>query len=221
LYAIILAGGRGKRLRPITDYVPKPLIPLNNIPIIEWQIKYLKKHGIKKIIICTGYKSKIIENYLLMKNNFGIQIEFSIENTPLGTAGAIKKAGSKIKGTNFFVLNGDVITNIDLEKLRKNHNSIASIELKTQFGVLEIKGIMVMEFKEKTRMPNLWINAGIYYLQKDILKKLPAKGDIERTLFPKYAKQRKLNAIKFSNVLWYSIDSFKDMEQCSLELRRN
>ena len=74
--AIILAGGRGKRLRPITDYVPKPLVPLKNIPIIEWQIKYLKKFGIKEVIICTGYKTDMIEHFLKMKNNFGIKIKF-------------------------------------------------------------------------------------------------------------------------------------------------
>ena len=76
--AIILAGGRGKRLRPITDYVPKPLVPLNNIPIIEWQIKYLKKFGVDQIIICTGYKTGMIQHFLSMKDNLGIKIKFSI-----------------------------------------------------------------------------------------------------------------------------------------------
>ncbi|MDE0832255.1 MAG: sugar phosphate nucleotidyltransferase, partial [Nitrosopumilus sp.] len=80
--AIILAGGRGKRLRPITDYVPKPLIPINNIPIIEWQIKYLKKHCISEVIICSGYKAKMIENYLQNKK-LGVKMTFSIESKPL------------------------------------------------------------------------------------------------------------------------------------------
>lgn len=66
--AIILAGGRGRRLRPITDYVPKPLIPIKNVPIIEWQLRYLKKSGIKEVIICTGYKQGMIESYLDSKN---------------------------------------------------------------------------------------------------------------------------------------------------------
>ena len=82
--AIILAGGRGKRLSPITDYVPKSLVPIRNIPIIEWQIKYLKKYGINEIIICTGYKTKLIEHYLSVKN-MEIKIKFSIEKSPLGT----------------------------------------------------------------------------------------------------------------------------------------
>jgi len=91
LKAIILAGGRGKRLRPITDYVPKSLVPIKNIPIIEWQIKYLKKYGVNEIIICTGYETKMIENYLGIKNT-GVKIKFSIEKSPLGTGGAIKKS---------------------------------------------------------------------------------------------------------------------------------
>ena len=129
--AIILAGGRGKRLRPITDYIPKPLIPIKNIPIIEWQIKYLKKFGISEVIICSGYKTEMIENYLKNKK-LGIKITFSIENKPLGTGGAIKKAGKKIKDESFLVINGDTITNIDLKKLIKKDNAIAAIQLRTK-----------------------------------------------------------------------------------------
>jgi NDP-sugar pyrophosphorylase family protein len=216
--AIILAGGRGKRLRPITDYVPKSLVPLNNIPIIEWQIRYLKKYGVKEIIICTGYKAEMIENFLAMKNNLGVKIKFSIEKTPLGTGGAIKQAGLLIKDKSFFVLNGDTMTNINLNELAKKQNSIASIELKTKFGIMETKDDKVIKFKEKKEIPDLWMNAGIYHLQKETLQDLPKKGDIEKTVFPYYAKKGKLTTVKFKNVIWYSIDSFKDMEECSLEL---
>ena len=215
---IILAGGRGKRLRPITDYVPKSLVPLNNIPIIEWQIKYLKKYGVKEIIICTGYKAEMIENFLAMKNNLGVKIKFSIEKTPLGTGGAIKQAGLLIKDKSFFVLNGDTITNINLNQLAKKQNSIASIELKTKFGTIETKDDKVTKFNEKKEISNLWMNAGIYHLQKEILKDLPKKGDIEKTVFPDYAKKGKLTTVKFKNIMWHSIDSFKDVEECSSEL---
>lgn len=217
--AIILAGGRGKRLKPITDYVPKPLIPINNIPIIEWQIKYLKKFGIDEVIICSGYKTSMIENYLRMKD-LGIKIKFSIEKSPLGTGGAIKKASKMIKGKEFFVINGDTITNIDLKKLTKIPNSIAAIELKTKYGILDIKDQKITKFREKKEIADTWMNAGIYYLQKSTVKELPIKGDIEKTLFPKYAKIGKLNTIKFKNSKWYSIDSFKDMEDCALEIEK-
>jgi NDP-sugar pyrophosphorylase family protein len=218
--AIILAGGRGKRLRPITDYVPKPLVPLNNIPIIEWQIRYLKKFGVKEVIICTGYKAEMIKNFLNAKSNFGVKITFSVEKTPLGTGGAIKQAGLSIKDKSFFVLNGDTITNINLNQLAKKQNSIASIELKTKFGIIETKDDKVTKFKEKKEIPNLWMNAGIYHLQKEILKDLPKKGDIEKTVFPDYAQKGKLTTVKFKNVMWHSIDSFKDIEECSLELNK-
>jgi NDP-sugar pyrophosphorylase family protein len=219
LKAIILAGGHGKRLRPITDFVPKSLVPIKNIPIIEWQIKYLKKYGITEVIICTGYKTKMIENYLSMKKT-GVKIKFSIEKSPLGTGGAIKKAGKMINDKSFFVINGDTITNIDLRKLTKKPNSIASIELRTKFGTLETIGNKISKFKEKKEISNLWMNAGIYYLQKEILKDLPNKGDIEKTVFPNYAKKGKLNTIKFKKIKWYSIDSIKDIEECSLEVQK-
>ena len=216
---IILAGGKGKRLRPITDYVPKPLIPIKNIPIIEWQIKYLKKFGISEIIVCSGYKTKMIENYLNNKK-LGIKITFSVEDKPLGTGGAIKKAGKKIKDRSFLVINGDTITNIDLKKLIKKNNAIASIQLKTKFGILQTDGNKIIKFDEKKEIENLWMNAGIYHLNKETLKELPTIGDIEKTLFPDYAKKEKLTTIKFRNSKWYSIDSFKDMEECSLVIKK-
>ena len=217
--AIILAGGRGKRLKPITDFVPKPLIPIRNIPIIEWQIKYLKKFNVTEVIICTGYKTKMIENHFEMKK-MGIKIKYSIEKSPLGTGGAIKKAGKIINEKSFFVINGDTITNIDLNKLKKKQNSIASIELRTQYGILETKDEKILKFKEKKEIADTWMNAGIYHLQKEVLGELPTKGDIEKTLFPDYAKKGKLNTIKFKNAKWYSVDSFKDMEECSLEIEK-
>ena len=217
--AIILAGGRGKRLRPITDYVPKPLIPIKNIPIIEWQIKYLKKFGVSEVIICSGYKTEMIENYLNNKK-LGIKISFSVEDTPLGTGGAIKKAGKKINEKSFIVINGDIITNIDLKKLLKKENSIASIQLKTKFGILQTDDDKIIKFDEKKEIENLWMNAGIYHLKKNTLKDLPDKGDIEKTLFPNYAKKEKLSTLKFRNTKWYSIDSFKDIEECTLEVEK-
>lgn len=218
--AIILAGGRGKRLRPITDYVPKPLVPLNNVPIIEWQIRYLKKFNVDEIIICTGYKTEMIEHFLDTKDNFGIKIKFSVEKTPLGTGGAIKQAGKSIKDKSFFVLNGDTITDIDLRKLKKSPNSIAAIELRTKFGIMETEDDKVTRFREKKEISNVWMNAGIYHLSNKVLKDLPKKGDIEKTVFPDYAKKGILNTVKFTNTKWYSVDSFKDMEECSLEVEK-
>ena len=215
-----MAGGRGKRLRPITDYVPKPLVPLNNIPIIDWQIKYLKKFGIKEVIICTGYKTEMIQHFLSVKDNFGINIKFSVEKVPLGTGGAIKQAAKSIKDKSFFVINGDTITNIDLKKMLTKQNAIAAIQLRTKFGIMETLDDKITKFREKKEIPNVWMNAGIYHLESKIIKDLPSKGDIEKTVFPDYAAKGRLNTVKFKNAKWFSVDSFKDMEECSLEVEK-
>ena len=220
MQAIILAGGRGKRLKPITDYIPKPLVPIKNIPIIEWQIRYLKKFGIKNIIICTGYRTEQIEDFLKSKNNLNVKISFSVEKTPLGTGGAIRNVSKKIKDKTFFVMNGDVITNIDIKKMRKKINSIAAIPLKTKYGTMQLDEDKITGFFEKKELSEVFMNAGIYYLSKNIIQDLPKKGDIEKTLFPKYAKNNKLHNIKFTKSLWYSIDSFKDIEECSEQIQK-
>jgi len=161
----------------------------------------------------------MIENYLNNKK-LGVKITFSIETTPLGTGGAIKKAGKKISEKSFIVINGDVITNMDLKKLLKKENSIASIQLKTKFGILQTNDDKIIKFDEKKEIEDLWMNAGVYHLKKSTLKDLPNIGDIEKTLFPNYAKKEKLFTLKFRNVKWYSIDSFKDMEECALEVEK-
>ena len=217
--AIILAGGRGKRLRPITDKIPKPLIPINNKPLIERTIKYLKKYGITEIIISSGYKSNLIEKFLKKKKNFGCDIVFSIEKTPLGTGGAIKKALRFIDEESFVVLNGDIVTNIDLKKILKKPNTIAANELKTKFGTMDIRNNKILKFNEKKDVTDVWMNPGIYHLSKDIEKLIPQKGSLEGIVFPKMARKKTLETVKFKNVLWFSIDSHKDIEECSKEIK--
>ena len=212
--AIILAGGRGERLRPITDKIPKPLILINNIPLIERTIKYLKKHGINEIIISSGYRSNKIESFLKKKKNFGCQIIFSVEKTPLGTGGAIKKALKHVEEESFLVLNGDIVTNIDLRKILKKPNTIAANQLKTKFGTMDIKNNKILKFNEKKDIMNVWMNSGIYHLSKNIDKIIPKKGSLEGTVFPKMAKNKTLDVVQFKNTLWFSIDSHKDIEEC-------
>jgi len=217
--ALILAGGRGKRLRPITDSIPKPLIKINNIPLIEWSIRYLKKFGINEIIICSGYRSKQIEKYLKQKNNLDCKIEFSVEKSPLGTAGSIKKAMKKITDESFIVINGDIITNVNLKKIKNKSNTIAAIELRTKFGTMNVKNNKIINFNEKTNVTNIWMNPGIYYLCTNINKLLPSKGSLEGLVFPILAKKNQLHTVKFKNVLWHSIDSHKDIELCAKDMK--
>ena len=213
--ALILAGGIGKRLKPITDYVPKSLVPINNIPIIEWQIRYFMKFGVKEFVICAGYKNEQIINYLSAKKNFGAKISYSIEKTSLGTGGAIRHARHFIDDKNFFVINGDIITDLDPTQLKSKPNSIALVPLRIAFGVVNLMKDKITRFKEKPKISNYWMNAGIYHLSKEIMRYLPKKGNIESTTFPILATTGCLRAIKYSNAFWYSIDSHKDLEECT------
>ena len=216
---MILSGGRGKRLRPLTDTIPKSLIPINNTPIIEWSIKYLKKFGITDIILCTGYKTKQIEDYLNKKNNFGCKIEYSVEKEVLGTGGAIKKAIKKISDKSFIVINGDIITNIDLKKIITKPNCVAAIELRTKYGTMKIRNRKIVKFNEKASVENIWMNPGVYHLSVNIAKILPTKGSLEEIVFPKLVKKNSLQTVKFKNVLWHSIDSYKDIDVCSKDIK--
>ena len=119
----------------------------------------------------------------------------------------------------FRSLNGDIITNIDIRKLQKKQNSIAAIPLKTKFGIIEINDGKVSKFSEKKEISNLWMNAGLYHLTKTLVKDLPKKGDIEKTTFPNYAKKGKSSHIKFKSIFWHSIDSHKDIEECTSEIK--
>lgn len=243
--AVILAGGRGKRMRPVTDYVPKPLVPVCNVPILEWQIRHLLKFGIRDVIVCTGYKTGMIRDMISAKS-YGARVEISEEETPLGTGGAIRRAAGYIgRDDSFVVMNGDVITDIDIGALMEVRNSVAAIPLRTNYGVMLLndddndsaagKGgtgaghdpRTIAKFDEKRDVPGLWMNAGLYHLGREVLADLPEVGDIEKTLFPKYAESGRLRTVTFGGpatggsapAMWQSVDSFKDLEACESMLR--
>ncbi len=120
MLAIILAGGRGERLRPLTDKLPKPLLPVKGKPLVEWLIGLLKKHGIDEIVICGHYMFDKIKEQIGDGEKFGIKIIYFYEDTPLGTGGAMKNAESMISDT-IVVIYGDIFTNINIKKLLEFH----------------------------------------------------------------------------------------------------
>ena len=233
MQAVILAGGRGRRLRPITDYVPKPLVPVANVPILEWQLRYLESHGVSSAVLCTGYRAGQIRDYLSTRGGRGrIRAAVSEEAEPLGTGGAVRSAIGSVRGRSFIVLNGDVITDIDIGRLRRGAPlgrgadaaaavAIAAIPLRTQFGIMQVgdggaadAARPVTGFLEKAPLRDKLMNAGVYHVARDAASDLPARGDIERTLFPEYAASGRLSCVVFAGARWYSIDSFKDIEEC-------
>ena len=224
--AVILAGGFGKRLKPLTDNRPKPMIEILDKPILEWQIKHLAKNNIKEIIICVGYLKEQIIDYIASGNKFDVHVAYTVEDEPLGTGGALKNTYSLLKDekNGFFMINGDILTNINFLDLanENNHSKLALVPLKSPYGIVEFdENLNVTGFEEKPNIDGKWINAGIYFFNQEVFDYLPEKGNIETTALPAMAKEQKLKAKNFENSFWKSIDSHKDIEESSKELSKN
>ena len=119
MQALILAGGKGTRLMPYTANLPKPLMPIDNMPILEVIVKQLKFFGVKSIIMAVGHLHHMIESYFKDGADFGVSIKYSVETEPLGTAGPISLVMDDLEN-DFLVLNGDLLTSIDFKKIYKN-----------------------------------------------------------------------------------------------------
>jgi mannose-1-phosphate guanylyltransferase len=221
---VILAGGLGKRLRPLTDERPKPMIEVHNKPIIEWQIRWFKAHNINEIIICVGYMKEILIDFIGSGNRFGVSVGYAVEEEPLGTGGALKNAGSLInnsKEEGFFMANGDILTDLDPNILRRTgHSSLALVPLRSPYGVIELDSkSFVTGFVEKPLINDKWINAGVYFFTNRVFEFLPDHGNIETTALPTMANDRKLVGITYPNAFWRSVDSHKDMDEATREIQ--
>jgi len=194
--ALILAGGEGTRLRPFTYEMPKPLIPVAGKPMLEHTINHLKNYGIGNIVLSLGYKADKIIQHFGDGSNFGVKIDYVIENEPMGTAGPIRLAKNKLD-KSFLVLNGDVVTNVNFTDLILSHaknRTIATLLLNevedhTRMGVAQIDGNKIVRFVEKPKIeeaPSKLINGGRYVFSKKILEFI-GEGNVslERDVFPK------------------------------------
>ncbi len=213
----------GKRLRPLTDDRPKAMIEIQNVPIIERQIRWLSKLGIKEIIVCVGHLKERIISHLSDGQDYDVMVKYVTEKEPLGTGGALRNAEKSIIANShhegFFVINGDILTDINpLTLTDLGTNSIALVNLRSTFGIVETDGSVVSNFVEKPDIQDKWINAGIYYFSSDVFQYLPESGNFEITTLPSLAKERKLKALKYPNSYWRSIDSHKDVEEATEEL---
>lgn len=195
MQAIILCGGLGTRLKNVIKNIPKPMAPINDKPFLEFIFEYLKKQGVKEVILAVSYKYEVIQEYF--KDEFlGIKIKYSIEKEPLGTGGAIKEALKFVKN-KVYVLNGDTIFDIDLKKLILNNSKIC-LALKQmndfdRYGTVNVdKQGFVISFEEKVFKKQGLINGGIYLLTKDIFNEfnLEKKFSFEEFLQENYKKLR-------------------------------
>jgi mannose-1-phosphate guanylyltransferase/mannose-1-phosphate guanylyltransferase/phosphomannomutase len=195
--AMIMAAGIGTRLRPLTNPLPKPMVPILNTPVMEYSVKLLKKHGVKEIIANTHYNPHFIQDYFEQGERFGVNLQYAYEEKLLGTAGGVKNNMHFLDET-FFVLSGDALTDLDLTKMyhfHKEKHSLATIALKSvkdvsNYGVVVIdKKGRIQAFQEKPKkeeaLSNV-VNTGIYIFEPEIFDYIPqGVYDFGRELFPK------------------------------------
>lgn len=206
MQALILAGGEGTRLRPLTLNTPKPIVPIGNQPFLLRQIDLLKKVGITDIILSLNYQPSAIEQVLGDGSDFGVRLSYLIEPAPLGTAGAYKFAEQFLNATTI-VLNGDILTDIDLKTVVDQHQTLNSaativltpVENPAAYGLVETSADSeVLSFLEKPKEDEIsgininTINAGIYVFEPDILGFIPKgeKYSFEYQLFPDLLKRK-------------------------------
>lgn len=220
--AVILSGGFGTRLRPLTCTIPKTLIPIVNVPLMEITIKKLRKAGVKEIILAVSVMSDQLKYHFGDGSKFDVKITFTNEKEPMGTAGAVKLAEKLIDGDNFFVLNGDVINDIDYAKMIEAHNKYGGLATMTSYVVQDPRryGTLIIneenrieQFIEKqpineneTDIKPMPVNAGTYLLENEVLSTIePGRPvSIEREVFTTLAEKGKLYAFEITG-FWKDI----------------
>jgi len=226
--AVIVAGGRGERLRPLTNDVPKPMIEIVGKPLLQYQIEWLKFYGIKDILITTCYLPEKIQEYFGDGKKFGVNIIYFTENEPLGTSGALKE-NAEFFNESFVVLYGDILTNLSLISLidfHKKNNALGTIVLhekkkeEPSSSIVDINSDnSVIEFKEKPTKEDIdkiktdskFVNAGIYFLDKDVLNFIPeGKSDFAHDIFPNILKTKnQLFGFPINGFYWREIGNIE------------
>jgi len=202
--AVILAGGLGTRLQPYTTFLPKPMLPLGEKPILEHLIDWTKKNGIKSVVLCVSYLKKSIEDYFEDGKRFGVNIEYAVANRPLATAGQLKTAEEFINET-FVCMYGDSIFDFNLRNMVKQHKQKKSFvtmslyEYKTNlpYGVIETtKSGKVIAWNEKPEI-KANVNMGCYVMEPEILQMIPSNKPygMDDLLKKVMAKNKPVNSI--------------------------
>ena len=178
--AVILSGGLGSRLKPFTEVIPKPLLPIGEKAVLEIQIEHLKNNGFDHIFLATNYKSEYIENFFGNGSKYGVKLSISKEEKPLGTAGPVKLLQNQLNNEPFLVMNGDILTLLPYRKLyefacsKETLLTIATKDIYTpfQFGNIHTEGDFVTGIEEKPNIKTT-ILAGIYIFKPEILNLIP------------------------------------------------
>jgi mannose-1-phosphate guanylyltransferase len=221
MQAVVLVGGEGRRLRPLTDTRPKPMMPLVDRPFVAHQLDHLRRHGITDVVFSCGYRPDALEAYFGDGSALGMRVRYVVDPEPLGTAGAIKNAEGLLDGDTVVVLNGDILTDLDLGAMIARHRDLGAVgtlaltpvEDPSAFGLVRLHDDSSVEaFVEKPSREELRpgepfrINAGTYLLEPAALAAIPAGRacSIEREVFPQLAASGRLFGFA-SSAYWRDI----------------
>jgi mannose-1-phosphate guanylyltransferase len=209
MQAVVLVGGQGTRLRPVTYDIPKALVPLRNRPFMGYMVDFLRNGGLDGAVLSLGYLPDPIQAFICRQQELvDFSVDYAVEDRALGTAGGIKNAQEYLDGGTFVVVNGDVLTGMDLATAIEKHKSsdalatitLTSVEDPTAYGLVEVDHeMLVHRFIEKPAADEVTtnlVNAGIYVLEPEVLEMIPRYREvsIEREIFPELQEKGRLRA---------------------------
>ena len=197
--AVVMAGGEGTRLRPMTANQPKPLLPVVNKPIMEHVLRLLKRHGFTETVVTVQFLASLVRNYFGDGEDVGMSLQYATEETPLGTAGSVKNAEDALRSGPFLVISGDALTDIDLTGLVRNHKengalvtvALTRVPNPLEFGIIIVgEDGRIQRFLEKPTWGQVFsdtVNTGIYVMEPEVLAEVPAgiSVDWSADVFPK------------------------------------
>ena len=224
--AVILAGGKGTRLKPYTTVFPKPLMPIGDNPVLEIVIRQLKSHGFGEVIITVGHLAELIMTFFRNGSKFGVEIDYSREDKPLGTAGGLGLIKQELNET-FLMMNGDVLTTLDFSDLvsyHKGNGAIATIALNRRdvyidFGVIELDdGNSILGYTEKPKIDYL-VSMGVYVFDPKVLEYIRPNEYLD---FPDLIKELISNGETVKGYIydgyWLDIGRPDDYERANREI---
>lgn len=223
LRAVIMAGGYGVRLRPLTNDTPKPMLPVGGQPLLQHTLEQLRKSGIQRVDLSTHYKAEVIANHFGDGHDFGLQISYIHEKSPLGTAGALKAVGGS--EDPLVVINGDILTQVNFRAMvdyHREHKALLTVgvrqyQVQVPYGVVECEGSSVRGISEKPKL-SFFVNAGIYLLEPAAIDYIPEGQHFNMTDLMQRLVDERLSVVSFPIVeYWLDIGSPTDYEQAQLD----
>lgn len=224
---ILMVGGLGKRLSPLTDHTPKPMLPINGVPILERIILRFKEVGFCNFTLAVNYKSDIIMDYFGRGQKWNVEIDYIHENQPLGTCGALSLIKNK-PTKSFIVMNGDLLTQANFANILDHHENLSStatmcvreFEVQVPYGVVKINGTQIESIQEKPKEV-AYINAGIYVFSPQIFDHIPKDQHYDMPSLFMNLKQNNLSTHAYNlSDYWLDIGRLEDYQRAQIDYEK-